>query len=67
MHPGLVRVGQALMIIGVLLALEHVGAHLGAFGQQPPLLIDMVAGWPMAGFLVIAGLVLAGQRQYHLR
>ncbi len=60
----LVRAGQILMIAAVLLALEHVAAHLGAFGsQQPPLLIDLLAGWPLAGVLFIIGAILAGQRR----
>jgi hypothetical protein len=60
----LFRTGQVLMIAAVLLALEHVAAHLGAFGsQQPPLLIDLVAGWPLAGVLLIMGAMLAGQRR----
>lgn len=60
----LVRAGQVLMVVGVLLALEHVAAHLGIFGgQQPPLLIDLLLGWPLAGVLVILGALLAGQRQ----
>lgn len=60
----LVRVGQALMVAAALLALEHVAAHLGALGgQQPPLLIDLVAGWPLAGVLFIIGAILAGQRR----
>lgn len=62
-HRILVRSGIALMIIGAVLALEHAAAHLGAFGQaQPPLFIDMVAGWPMAVVLVVIGVVLAGRR-----
>ena len=60
----LVRVGQVLMIAAALLALEHVAAHLGAFGsQQPPLLIDLLAGWPLAGVLFIIGAIFAGQRR----
>ena len=60
----LIRAGQVLMVAAVLLALEHVAAHLGAFGgQQPPLLIDLLAGWPLAGVLFIIGAMLAGQRR----
>lgn len=60
----LIRAGQVLMVAAVLLALEHVAAHLGAFGaQQPPLLIDLLAGWPLAGVLFMIGAILAGQRR----
>jgi len=60
----LVRAGQVLMVVGVLLALEHAAAHLGIFGgQQPPLLIDLLLGWPLAAVLVMIGAILAGQRQ----
>ena len=62
-HRILVRIGMVLMVVGVLLAVQHAAAHLGAFGAaQPPLLIDMVAGWPLAVVLVIVGVVLAGRR-----
>ena len=60
----LLRVGQVLMAIAVLIALEHAAAHLGAFGkQQPNALVDLLAGWPLAGLLFIVGAVLAGQRR----
>ena len=62
-HRLLVRSGVVLMVVGVLLALQHAAAHLGAFGpSQPPLFIDMVAGWPLAALLFLAGVVLAGRR-----
>lgn len=62
-HRLLVRSGIALMVLGGLLALQHAAAHLGAFGAaQPPLLIDMLAGWPLAAVLFIIGLLLAGRR-----
>lgn len=59
----LIRAGQVVMVAAALLALEHVAAHLGAFGGQPPLLIDLVAGWPLAGVLFMIGAMLAGQRR----
>jgi len=60
----LIRAGQVLMVAAALLALEHVAAHLGAFGQQqPPLLIDLIAGWPLAAVLFMIGAMLAGQRR----
>ena len=60
----LIRVGQVLMVLAGLLALEHAAAHLGAFGRsQPPTLVDLLAGWPLAVVLFIIGALLAGQRQ----
>jgi hypothetical protein len=59
----LIRIGQVIMVAAALLALEHVGAHLGAFGGQPSILIDLIAGWPLAGLLFIFGAMFAGQRR----
>jgi hypothetical protein len=60
----MIRIGQFLMLAAALLALEHAGAHLGAFGaKQPPLLLDLLAGWPLAAVLFMVGAILAGQRQ----
>ena len=59
------KLGFALIVIGVAIALEHAAAHLGAFGgQQPSALIDLTLGWPLAGIIVIVGMVFAGQRRY---
>ena len=59
----MIRVGQLLMLAGALLALEHVAAHLGAFGAaQPPVLVDLLAGWPLAAVLFLIGAMFAGQR-----
>jgi hypothetical protein len=59
----MIRVGQVIMLAAVLLALEHVGAHLGAFGGQPSIVVDLVAGWPLAGLMFIVGAMFAGQRR----
>lgn len=60
----MVRAGQILMVVAAMIALEHVAAHLGAFGaQQPPLLVDLLAGWPLAAVLFMIGAMLAGQRR----
>jgi len=46
------------MIAGVLVASAHVGSH--AFGAEPPLRVDVLAGYPAAvGFVV--GVVLIGR------
>jgi len=58
-----VRTGQAIMIAGGLILIVHWLTHLGAFGaQQPPFILDVVAGYP-AGFLVfIAGAIVASRK-----
>lgn len=57
------RIGQAIMLIGALVGVNHWLAHLGAWGpEEPALWLDMVVGYPMAGLLLIAGAVTAGQK-----
>lgn len=57
-----VRIGQGLMLAGVLVAVVHWLAHIEAFGpQQPALWLDLVAGYPMGGVLLIAGGIIAGR------
>lgn len=63
-HRLLVRLGQALMVLGALVAIVHWLAHLEAFGpEQPPGWVDLVAGYPMGGILVILGAILAGRKK----
>lgn len=57
----LLRVGQLLMAVGVVVAVIHWFAHLGAFGAQPSALVDVLAGYPAGGVLFVAGAILAGQ------
>lgn len=58
-----VRIGQALMLAGGLVAVVHWLAHIEAFGpQQPALWLDLVAGYPMGGVLLIAGAIIAGRK-----
>jgi hypothetical protein len=57
-----VRIGQVLMLAGTLVVLVHWLAHIEAFGpQQPALWLDVVAGYPMGGVLLIAGGIIAGR------
>lgn len=59
------RIGFVLIGLGVALALEHAAAHLGAFGRaQPPALIDLTLGWPLASVIVLVGVCMAGQRRF---
>ena len=56
----LVRAGQALMALGLLVGVVHWLAHLGAFGGSPSGVVDLVVGYPMAGLLFMGGAVAAG-------
>lgn len=63
-HRRLVRIGQVLMIVGVLVAATHWLAHLEAFGPgQPPGWVDLVAGYPAGVLLIVVGAVMAGRRR----
>jgi hypothetical protein len=63
-HRRLVRTGQALMAVGLGIALVHWLTHLEAFGpSQPPLWLDLAAGYPAGGFVFILGAMLAGRRK----
>lgn len=57
-----IRLGQALMVFGIVLGLIHVIAHLAPPGQQPSGLVDLAVGYPAAALLIIIGAVLAGQK-----
>lgn len=64
LHRRLVRVGQALMLAGAVVAITHWLAHLEAFGPgQPPGWMDLAAGYPMGGVLLIFGAILAGRKR----
>ena len=57
------RTGQALMVVGALIAISHWLAHLEAFGPgQPPGWLDLVAGYPAGGLLIVVGAILAGKK-----
>ncbi|GGR17242.1 hypothetical protein ACFOE1_07740 [Agromyces mediolanus] len=57
------RIGQAVMALGFLVALIHWLAHLEAFGPaQPEGWIDLVAGYPMGALLLVAGAILASRK-----
>ncbi len=57
------RVGQAIMLAGGIMALIHWLTHLEVFGpDQPPLLIDLAIGYPMAALLLIFGAIIASRK-----
>ena len=63
-HRRLVRLGQVLVVVGALVAITHWLSHLEAFGPgQPPGWVDLVAGYPMGGLLLVAGLILTGRKR----
>lgn len=49
---------------GAVIALVHWLGHVGAFGGQPSNLADLLAGYPAAALVFVAGAILAGQRTY---
>ena len=57
------RVGQAIMAAGFVVAFIHWLAHLEAFGPaQPEGWVDLAAGYPMGVLLVIIGAVIASRK-----
>jgi nitrate reductase gamma subunit len=57
------RIGQALIAIGFVVAFIHWLAHLEAFGPaQPEGWIDLIAGYPMGALLIIAGAILMSRK-----
>ncbi|MER3386340.1 MAG: hypothetical protein RIA38_08865 [Microcella pacifica] len=57
------RIGQAIMVAGGIMGLVHWLTHLEAFGsEQPPLLVDLAIGYPMAALLLILGGVVASRK-----
>jgi len=56
-----IRLGQVLMVLGVLVAGVHLLGHLGALGDQPSGWQDLAVGYPSAGFLFLGGAIAAGQ------
>lgn len=50
--------GWSLVVVAVLMATVHWAGHLGAFGAEPSATLDLLAGYPMAGALGIAGAIV---------
>lgn len=59
-HRRLVRLGQALMLVGVLVGLVHMLLHVAG---SPSGWSDLTVGYPTAGLLVLAGAMLAGRAE----
>ena len=59
-HRRKVRAGQALMAVGLVVAAVHMFQHLAS---SPSGMVDLVAGYPMAGAIFLVGAVLAGRAE----
>ncbi|EWT07754.1 hypothetical protein N864_23630 [Intrasporangium chromatireducens Q5-1] len=55
-----VRLGQALMVVGGVIAAVHLVMHLAG---SPSGWTDLAAGYPIAGLIFLAGVWLAGQTE----
>ncbi|MET3172754.1 hypothetical protein [Arthrobacter sp. UYCu721] len=62
-HRRLVRIGQAFMAAGALVAISHWIAHLAATGQGPSLTEDIFIGYPTGALLILIGAILAGRTE----
>ena len=63
-HRRLVRAGQVLMASGAGIAMVHWLTHIEMFGpSQPPLWLDLAAGYPAAILVFIIGVMRAGRRR----
>lgn len=58
-HRFLVRLGQIIMAVGLVVGLSHWIAHVVTTGG-PPGIQDLFIGYPTAAVLMIAGAILAG-------
>lgn len=54
--------GITLLVVGAGVGANHWLAHVGAYGAQPSGWVDLAAGYPMAGVLLILGGIAVGQR-----
>ena len=59
-HRRKVRAGQALMAVGVVVAVVHAYQHLAS---SPSGIIDLLAGYPAAGVVFMIGAILAGRAE----
>ncbi len=56
-------IGLTIVGAGALIVIIHWLTHIEAFGpSQPPLFLDMVAGYPMGVVLLLAGGLVAGRK-----
>lgn len=63
-HRLIVRLGQVVMVAGVIVLVTHWLTHIEVFGkEQPGLLIDLAVGYPMGAVLLIVGAIVASHKQ----
>lgn len=56
----LIRIGQTIMAAGALVALSHWIAHITVNGG-PPVIQDLLIGYPTGAGLILVGAIMAGQ------
>jgi hypothetical protein len=50
--------GWSLVTLGAVVAVQHFISHLGVFTLISPGVDDLIAGYPLAGLLGIAGVIV---------
>jgi hypothetical protein len=62
LSPGAYRMrrllGWSLVTLGLIVGVQHFLSHLGFFSLVSPGVDDVVAGYPLAGLLAIAGVIV---------
>lgn len=59
-HRRLVRLGQALMLVGLVIAAVHAVMHMAG---NPSGWTDLTVGYPTAAVVAFAGAILAGRAE----
>lgn len=62
-HRRIVRLGQAIMAAGALVAISHWIAHLQPPEQGPGITEDIFIGYPTGALLFLIGAILAGRTE----
>jgi hypothetical protein len=50
--------GWSLVTLGVIVGVQHFISHLGVYSLISPGVDDLMAGYPLAGFLGMAGVIV---------
>ncbi|MEP6666627.1 MAG: hypothetical protein ABJA81_09290 [Nocardioidaceae bacterium] len=50
--------GWSLVVVGATIGITHFIGHVGFFGLQPSVAMDLAAGYPMAATLGVAGAIV---------
>lgn len=54
------KVSVGLITVGLIVLFQHLFSHMGFFRVLPGSMDDVIIGYPTAGVLVIAGLMMLG-------